>query len=793
MKRQSEERLIVEEKLRNELVKYFTQLEKQVLTTYEKAREQGIPLHNIQVLINLLFKDWHVDYTEIIYHYIALNETLARRQIKELIEIQQKNNKAPIRRKQASKITPFITLNDNPVNELAVKASLDDWMNNGEEKKIYNYAIEPNPVTTKQLETATFKFSDKTRQRVNGEINDILKLTETEGLGPRQVGKLIQERFSKLKGYEAERIARTECLRASNTYRYDTLVNDDLLDYYQWYSNIDSKTRGQKKGDKANHIKMHREIVRKGELFSNGLRHPGDPNAPGYETINCRCTLVPYIVPWDKTVPAGLSHFHESDLIPLPEDNSKRLMLESLEATNFITPVSEGFSVSPSNLRINGQSLRQWLGRATAGITGGYLSNIGDLRGHFQKYFSPHTPKLVKPGRKLHLEDIVRESKPYTPTKTPTPTPSPAGEVSSVFTQTEQASYDDLMNRLMSTGGQVQLKKGKPTIVGGDLTNAERKLLQQLHNKKLSPLHNPQSVNIPQQTPSPTSKTIYTTHAKEVLTKKQLDKMDFKQLSQYYNAEYKGLVKYDYDGRQYHTFIEKVDGQEMFIRMEKDAIKTYTEGGVATPNEIIQEVLRVPKKHKYNTRGIWFKNNNYGIEHRATKTGFDSLPRNVKGYNSYYDVSKNRYHDDPDHEIVINPKHFKKSRGKIDILYQQDEEKISDWQHTIRHEFAHSADTNMRRFREGRIRACYDEEYMQIHRAERDFTDYANTDIFESYAEHGGYVSAMLDHPEDHMKTITVEVLERGVKNIKHINFEEYKQMYPRHYEYFRKQCLEGL
>lgn len=421
MKRQSRERLIVEEKLRNELVKYFTRLEKQVLATYEKASEQGIPLHNIMVLIQILFNDWHKEYTGTINHYTALNEQLARQQLNELIEIQRKRRIGRNRKKKPLSIKPFITLDDNPIHELAVKATLDDGIPE-EDKKIYNYSIEPNPVTTKQLETATFQFSDKTRQRVNGEINDILKLSETEGLGPRQVGQKIRERFGKLKGYEAERIARTECLRASNTYRYDTLVNDDLIDYYQWYSNIDSRTRGRRKGDKANHIVLDGEIVRKGEVFSNGLRYPGDPNAPGYETINCRCTLVPYIVPWDKVAPAGKVRFHESELLPRPEDETTDLMLESLEAVNFIKPVEGGFRASPSNLTVQGQQLKQALAQLVGITLEGKVKGISTLQDKLDKWLnkptteeiSAVTPSKVEikpltPEEKAELEDLMKQ------------------------------------------------------------------------------------------------------------------------------------------------------------------------------------------------------------------------------------------------------------------------------------------------------------------------------------------------------------------------------------------------
>ena len=405
MKRQSEERLKVEKRLRSELRTYFTLLERQIQTTITKATEQGIPTHNIEVLIDILFNDWHHDYTEKVNHYHQLIRRLGEKQYKELVEIQQRKALHKSRRTHHRTLSPIITLNDDPVHTLAVKATIT-----GDEETIMPYSIEENPVVTRKLEQANFQFSEKTRARVNNDIHQILKLKETDGLHPREVGKLIQQRFTKLKGYEAERIARTECNRACNTYRYEQLLNDDLIDYNMWLSQIDSRTRGQHKGDKANHIEMNGEIVRCGDTFSNGLRFPHDPMAPAYEVVNCRCTLVPYILPWDRMAPPGMSRFHESDLIPRPMDENQQFMLEALEDTHLLTPLDEeGLRVEAGNLRVNGQQIKQALQSATQGIISGTLMDIGGVQDNIKNALRIPLSPLQK------NKQLLREMHPVTP------------------------------------------------------------------------------------------------------------------------------------------------------------------------------------------------------------------------------------------------------------------------------------------------------------------------------------------------------------------------------------------
>lgn len=56
----------------------------------------------------------------------------------------------------------------------------------------------------------------------------------------------------------------------------------------QWLAALDRRTRGS-------HRHLDGETVKLDGEFSNGLKYPGDPDGPGSEVYNCRCTLVPVI------------------------------------------------------------------------------------------------------------------------------------------------------------------------------------------------------------------------------------------------------------------------------------------------------------------------------------------------------------------------------------------------------------------------------------------------------------------------------------------------------------------
>lgn len=481
MQRQFKERSTLENKLRKEVNRYFTQLEKKVLTTYKKAAEQGIPPHNIQTLILILIQSWHQEYTPTILKYHLLVRKLAQKQNNELITLQQRKTLGLRKSRETLTLNPVLQLEDNPLNLISTKAqtTLDPIL--PEEQ---HYRIEENKIVTKQIEQANFKFCEKTRARVTDEINSIIAHSETEGIGPYQVAEQLQNKFGQLKTYEANRIARTEINRADNTYRYDDIMNNDLIDYIQWYGHNDGKERDS-------HIALNGKIIRKGELFSNGLRHPGDPNGPAKEVINCRCTIVPWIPPFDKMPPTGMTEFTEADLIDKPADAGQQFLLETLENTRIYTPTSGGMNISLDNIKVS--RVNDALTTAATATLAGDIKTKEQLQSTLDKLLDIskkptkkpiQKPEIIKPTDTKEIQELKQTVNELTEQ-------IEQNTYKYKFTPEEQEIHDQLMDKFLESGGLLNLKKGKPVLKGGNLTTKEKEQLTKLHEKKLSILSKP--------------------------------------------------------------------------------------------------------------------------------------------------------------------------------------------------------------------------------------------------------------------------------------------------------------
>ena len=88
----------------------------------------------------------------------------------------------------------------------------------------------------------------------------------------------------------AEAIARTELTRMYNLANHGTM--QQLPEQYKaakgWVATGDNRTR-------PSHRKAHGQVVPVGGKFDVGgvaMAHPGDPDAPAKETVNCRCRMV---------------------------------------------------------------------------------------------------------------------------------------------------------------------------------------------------------------------------------------------------------------------------------------------------------------------------------------------------------------------------------------------------------------------------------------------------------------------------------------------------------------------
>lgn len=177
-------------------------------------------------------------------------------------------------------------------------------------KKDETIIIKPWDKVEQQIKYKDMKLSESTQSRLTTNLRKVLLKGERDGLNARNIGKMLQEKCDQLKGYECERIARTEIISCHNQAKFDQFMNDDLVDYVQWIATEDEKTR-------ESHAEQNGMIVRVGDTFPNGCQFPGDPAGDVEEVVQCRCDLNSYIPEIGMTAPPGMTYFFEEDFIPI--------------------------------------------------------------------------------------------------------------------------------------------------------------------------------------------------------------------------------------------------------------------------------------------------------------------------------------------------------------------------------------------------------------------------------------------------------------------------------------------
>ena len=190
-----------------------------------------------------------------------------------------------------------------------------------QEERLVHY----NPQVYNFLEQYEFKASEKTMNRVTREINAILSEGYYTEKGHYYIRDRIQEKFTKLKTYEAMRIAQTEVNAARNFTQYAALY-DDNMEYIIWNSANDSRVRDSHK----DHPKgVGNTIVPIGKRFENGLLYPADRDGtPIKEWVKCRCSHSAYIIPLGYAAP-NFFPFTEADLVKVDSDPRDFYSLET--------------------------------------------------------------------------------------------------------------------------------------------------------------------------------------------------------------------------------------------------------------------------------------------------------------------------------------------------------------------------------------------------------------------------------------------------------------------------------
>lgn len=183
-------------------------------------------------------------------------------------------------------------------------------------------AEEYSELISEQLKNKTFEASQRTLDRLSGNIMDNLAKSYELGLGIDDAADRLNDVFQSMEDYELVRVARTEINSAQN---FGAMLTEEQLgvEYHQWWTAEDERVR-------TTHADMHGQIVKVGHPFSNGLIRPGDTNGDPSEFINCRCRVVPFLMPEGMTAPLGVDYFYEDDLVKMgtvevPEERREHL------------------------------------------------------------------------------------------------------------------------------------------------------------------------------------------------------------------------------------------------------------------------------------------------------------------------------------------------------------------------------------------------------------------------------------------------------------------------------------
>jgi hypothetical protein len=122
------------------------------------------------------------------------------------------------------------------------------------------------------------------------QVSDLLEQFAREGLGEEAARKRLADVLPNLSAHRIRTIARTEINAAQN--KAALIAADARGKPYrkEWLALDDERTRVTHGPDGADG-----QVVGQGQQFRVGkalLDHPGDPNGPAGEVINCRCTML---------------------------------------------------------------------------------------------------------------------------------------------------------------------------------------------------------------------------------------------------------------------------------------------------------------------------------------------------------------------------------------------------------------------------------------------------------------------------------------------------------------------
>lgn len=158
----------------------------------------------------------------------------------------------------------------------------DDYQLNFWEKLYRKYAAERSAKVTGMI-------LDTEAENINRIIDLHVAAGERAGLGIQDIANYMRANLERdlvtMQNFEAERIARTEVIGASNRGSFEGAQSTELDISKFWM------TSGLP-GIRESHLAYEAEgVVDMDYEYNTGLQFPGDENGAAEEVINCRCTI----------------------------------------------------------------------------------------------------------------------------------------------------------------------------------------------------------------------------------------------------------------------------------------------------------------------------------------------------------------------------------------------------------------------------------------------------------------------------------------------------------------------
>lgn len=156
-----------------------------------------------------------------------------------------------------------------------------------------------NPVVQKYLEESIFRLADATTEETNAKLGKELAEGVESGEGVPKLRKRVQSVFSSMAKYRAERIARSEVIRATNWGTEKAYKESGVVEGKVWLTATDERTCEFCGPLDGREVGLSKNYFNKGDDVSGS---EGGTLSVNYDNVavpplhpNCRCTIIPKI------------------------------------------------------------------------------------------------------------------------------------------------------------------------------------------------------------------------------------------------------------------------------------------------------------------------------------------------------------------------------------------------------------------------------------------------------------------------------------------------------------------